>query len=242
MSLFHFHRTAEHGHLHGTVVEALDPRVKLVSAVALAVWVSLVPPAAAGILAVLAVGLVILGALAQIPPATLLLRASAAVPFVVVPGLMRVVEGTFDARTLAIMAGRGYTAAMIATLLVSVTPFPSLLAGASALGIPDVLVQTTALAYRYLAVLRDRGAAMTASARARGYGPSTPARFTVAGNLLGSLLIRSLHRAERVHVAMLARGYTGRFPPSRPLRMRLVDWAAGAVVVGGVIGSLAWMR
>ena len=242
MSLFHFGDTAEHGHDHGTVIESLDPRVKVVGAVALAVWIGLVPHGQEGLLAFLGVGLVVIAGLAQIPPATLIVRSAGALPFVLVPGLLRFLTGTFDLRELLGMAGRGYTAAMVATLLVSVTPFPAILAAASALGVPDILVQTTALVYRYLLVLRERGAAMTASARARGYGTTSPRRLAVAGAMLGALLLRSLDRAERVHRSMLARGYTGRFPVARTMRMRAMDWGVGATLLGAVASSLVWMR
>lgn len=242
MSLFHFGDTAEHGHDHGTFIEAVDPRVKLVGALALAVWIGLLPVGREPLLAFLVVGMVVMAGLAEIPPAVLVVRAAGALPFVLVPGLLRFLTGTFDGAAVLRMAGRGYTAAMVATLLVSVAPFPSILAAASALGVPDILVQTTALIYRYLVVLRERGAAMMESARARGYGASTPRRLSVAGAMLGALLVRSLDRAERVHRSMLARGYTGWFPVARALRMRPADWAIGAGLVVVTSGSLAWMR
>lgn len=241
MSLLHFGDPAEHGHGHGTAVEALDARVKLVIALALALWVGLVPTPAAGALGLLAVGLVVVGAAARIPPRTLIVRASGALPFVLVPGLLRLISGDLNPAALSVLALRGYTAAMVATLLVSVTPSPALLHAASALGVPDLMVQTTALVYRYLLVLRERGAAMSSSALARGYGPHTPGRFAVGGSMLGALLIRSLDRADRVHRAMLARGYTGRMPALRPGRMRPSDWIVGGAALTAVAGSLVWM-
>lgn len=240
MSWFHFGSGAEHGHQHGTFVEALDPRVKLVSTVALALWIGLLPKHAEGLLLFLAVAVVVAGALAQIPPITLVFRASAALPFLLVPALINLVVGSLDPRHIAGMAGRGYVAAMVATLLVSVTPFPALLAAASSLGVPDILVETTGLVYRYLTVLREQAQAMLASARARGYGPKTPSRFRVAGAMLGTLMLASLDRAERVHRSMLARGYTGRFYAPKT-RMALRDWLAGTTVIGGVTVSLLWL-
>jgi len=241
MSLFHFGDTAEHGHDHGTAVEKLDPRVKLISALALALWIGLLPMGSIGLLGFLAVGLIVLAGLAQIAPATLVVRSSAALPFVVIPAALRFFSGTFALHEVVAMAARGYLAAMVATVLVSVTPFPDLLAAASRLGVPDLLVQTTALIYRYLVVLRERAAAMAASATARGYGRNTPERFAVAGDMLGSLLLRSLDRADRVHRAMLARGYTGRFPSLKPLKMQAIDWAVGLGVCLGLGSSLLWL-
>jgi cobalt/nickel transport system permease protein len=238
----YFHVTAEHGHDHGTFVESLDPRVKLVSALVVALWIGLLPVGREALLGCLLATLVAIAALARIPPSGLVIRASGALPFVLVPALLGLVAGTFDGHALFGMAARGYLAAMVATLLASVTPFASLLAAASSLGVPDILVQTTALVYRYLLVLRDRGAALATSARARGYGARTPQRFAVAGTLLGSLLLRSLDRAERVHRSMLARGYAGHFPAPRLRAMRGRDWLAGGLVLGLTAGSLVWVH
>jgi cobalt/nickel transport system permease protein len=240
VSLFHFGSSAEHGHQHGTFVEGLDPRVKLVSTVALALWIGLLPRHAEGLLVFLAIAVVVIGALAQIPPITLVLRASAALPFLLVPALINLLVGSLDAAHVAGMAGRGYVAAMVATLLVSVTPFASLLAAASSLGVPDILVETTGLVYRYLTVLREQAKAMLTSARARGYGPKTPRRFRVAGAMIGTLMLASLDRAERVHRSMLARGYTGRFYAPKT-RMAPRDWLLGTTVIGGVTTSLLWL-
>lgn len=238
MALFHFRSTAEHGHGHGTAVERLDPRVKLGLAVALAVWIGLLPLGREVLLAFVAVGLVVVAALAQIPPGVVAWRAAGALPFVLIPLGLGALAGTLDPHRLLGMAARGYTAAMVATVLVSVTPFSALLAAASALGCPDVLVATTALVYRYLSVLRERAAATMASARARGFSSRSPERLSTAGAMLGALLLGSLDRADRVHAAMLARGWTGRFVAPVPLRMRGVDW----VVLGAGLGLLAAWR
>ncbi len=241
MSLLHFGETAEHGHVHGTGIEGLDPRVKLVCAGALALWIGLTPATAGPALGLLIVGLIVVGLLAQIPPATLIVRASAALPFVLVPGVLRALSGDVDLAALLLLGLRGYAAAMVATLLVSVTPFADLLAAAAALKVPDLMVQTTALVYRYLLVLRARAAAMALSALCRGYGPRTPGRVSVAGSMLGALLIRSLDRGDRVHRGMLARGYQGRLPSMRVMVMRPTDWAVGAaVVLGALISTVAF--
>lgn len=245
MSLFHFGDAAEHGHRHGSFAEALDPRVKLVLAGEAALWIGLLPEHQAGLLAPACVGMLVVGALSEIAPVTLMFRASAALPFALVPGLLGLATGQLAADKVAVMAGKGFAAAMVATLLVQVTPFGTLLAAASRLGVPDLLVQTTALVYRYLLVLRERAAAMVASARARGYGSRTPNRFAVGGSLLGALLVRSLDRSERVHRAMVARGYTGRFQTAQPMRMGRADWFTG-LVLGPILGcwtaaSLWWV-
>lgn len=239
---FHFHDAVETSHRHATVVHAVDARAKWILAVGAAVWIGLLPKGQEGWLVVLIVGLLLVGVAARVRPDTLLWRASAALPFVVIPGLLRWLTGGFVAAEFAAMAGRGFSSALVAALLVSVTDVSTLLHAASALGVPDILVHTTALIYRYLQVLRDRAAAMASSARARGYNTATPHRFAVGGNMIGALLLQSLDRADRVHAAMLARGYTGRFPTVDPPQWRLSDGVVVIVALGMGIGSLVWLR
>ena len=50
------------------------------------------------------------------------------------------------------------------------------------------------------------------------------------GATLGTLFIRSYERGERVHLAMLSRGYTGRLPALRPLTATGAQWAASGIV------------
>ena len=47
----------------------------------------------------------------------------------------------------------------------------------------------------------------------------------VFGSLIGHLLLRTWDRAQRVHMAMLSRGFTGEFHIRRPLAFRAPDMA-----------------
>lgn len=208
------------------------------AALAVALWLGLLPVEAGVWLWGCAAILLGVAVVARCSPLALLGRAVVVLPFVLVPAALRLLGGEAVAAVVG-MAARGVLAAFTAALLMATTPFPDLLAAASALGLPDVMVQTTALTYRYLVLLRMRAAAMVRSARARGYGPNTPRRFAVVGGMLGTLLLSSLDRAERVHRSMLARGYAGRFPTARRLRMGAADWALMAGVWAALGASLA---
>ena len=53
--------------------------------------------------------------------------------------------------------------------------------------------------------------------RSRSRGPGVPrqiALFVFQPRSAGALFIRSYERGERVHLAMMSRGYTGRMPRS----------------------------
>ncbi|MEJ7705112.1 MAG: energy-coupling factor transporter transmembrane component T [Geodermatophilaceae bacterium] len=62
-------------------------------------------------------------------------------------------------------------------------------------------------------------------------GPSTPDTCRVVAQSAGALFIRSYERGERVHLAMLSRGYTGRLPVLADVESSSRrHWAAGALV------------
>jgi cobalt/nickel transport system permease protein len=105
------------------------------------------------------------------------------------------------------------TLAVLATgVLGATTPPAAIVAGLGRLRVPALLTGVAALAIRYLQlVLDDLGRARRARI-ARGDDPRWlwQARATARG--AGGLAARSLARGERVHIAMLARGFDGRLP------------------------------
>jgi cobalt/nickel transport system permease protein len=71
-------------------------------------------------------------------------------------------------------------------------------------------------------VVADEGARMVLAVRTRSTG-SRALSLRVAGSLLGHLLLRSLDRAQRIHRAMLARGFDGEVRVLRPTAIRAGD-------------------
>ena len=66
--------------------------------------------------------------------------------------------------------------------------------------------------YRYMSVLIDEFTSMQRAAVSRNLMSSNHWRRLVFGNMIGSLFIRTYERGERIHQAMLSRGYQG-LPP-----------------------------
>jgi len=62
---------------------------------------------------------------------------------------------------------------------------------------------------RYLWVLIDEFAAMKRAALSRNLMGGKHWQRVVVGNMIGSLFIRTYERGERIHQAMLSRGYEG---------------------------------
>jgi cobalt/nickel transport system permease protein len=62
---------------------------------------------------------------------------------------------------------------------------------------------------RYLHVLFDELGRMTIARRARTFRPGGLVSWTLLTSLISMLLLRSFERSERVHDAMIARGWDG---------------------------------
>ncbi len=144
------------------------------------------------------------------------------------------VMGTlFAARAIAIL--------LLIAGLVATTRFAVLCRSLRCLGVPNRFVQVLLLAYRMNFAVGGEMESIQTGLAARGFR-WRPTRFGLStfGTVLGSLLVRSLDRADNLYDAMLARGYDGEL---RGLPMRAAtsaDWAkticcvaAAAVLIGG---------
>lgn len=120
-------------------------------------------------------------------------------------------------RALALIE-RSYLSAFAAVLLSATTPLPAWAAALDAWRVPRILSLTIQFVYRYLFTLADQAGRMHTAAQSRG-----GARWDSAAAQIGILFARSWQRADAVYGAMLARGFTGRFPAAAPLAWRAAD-------------------
>jgi cobalt/nickel transport system permease protein len=97
-------------------------------------------------------------------------------------------------------------------ILAGTTPFPTLLAALRKLGVPALLVGTIQFMDRYRHVLLDELDRMATARRARTFRRRRALSWSLLGGLIGMLFLRTFERAERVHGAMLARGWRGTLP------------------------------
>ena len=105
------------------------------------------------------------------------------------------------------------TIGVLASLTLAATTEPQdLLRGLQRLRTPDLVVQIMGFMIRYLDVVTDELSRMMTALRSRGCDPRSPRHWPVLARSLGALFIRSYERGERVHLAMLSRGYDGRLP------------------------------
>ena len=221
MGAGHGHRLHYHGH---SVVHRAPAHLKLVTLVAFMLVVVATPrewwPVFGGYLAVL----VAVVALSGVPAGYLARRMLVETPFVLfavavpfiahgprvdVAGLSLSEPGLWAAWGLLAKGTLG----VLASLTLAATTEPQeVLVGLRRLRMPDLVVQIMGFMLRYLDVVTAEMSRMLTAMRSRGCNPRSPRHWPVLARSLGALFIRSYERGERVHLAMLARGYDGTMP------------------------------
>ncbi len=225
MGAGHGHRLHFHGH---SVVHRAAPHVKLVVLLAFMLTVVATPrewyPLFGGYLLVL---LAVVAA-SKVPPGYLAKRMvvetpfvlfAVAVPFIAEGPQVQVLGVSVSGPGLSAAAGllmKGTLGVLAALTLAATTEAQDLLIGLRRLRLPDQLVQIMGFMLRYLDVVTAEMARMLTAMRSRGFDPRSPRHWPVLAKSLGALFIRSYERGERVHLAMLSRGYTGTLPVLEP--------------------------
>jgi cobalt/nickel transport system permease protein len=202
-------------HREGTgPLQRLDARVKLIAALALILAVIAMPIAAwrwyggAGLFLAFVIGV------SGIPPRELARRwlgLFVLVAFLVVmiaPAHPERARHGLPAVAASILIKNGL-ALMTMIVLAGTTPFPRLLTGLRELGVPTILVATLQFMERYRHVLVEEVDRMATARRARTFGRRGVLSWSLLGGLIGMLFLRTFERAERVHDAMIARGWDG---------------------------------
>jgi len=97
---------------------------------------------------------------------------------------------------------------------------------------PKIIVQMLLFTYRYIFVFLAEMQRMDTAMRARGFVKKTDRRtLRVMGNFIGTLLIRSFERTERIYKAMLSKGYQGEFHTLVTFEAIGKDWLKAAMVL-----------
>jgi cobalt/nickel transport system permease protein len=220
----HGHRLHYHGH---SPVHRAPAHLKLVALVGFMLVVVSTPRTWYAAYAAYLVVLLVVVAVSQVPPLYLLKRMVIELPFVLfailvpfvatgpqVDVLWFTVSETGLVAAFALLA-KGSLGVLASLTLAATTEPDAVLDGLRRLRMPDLLVQIMGFMIRYLDVVTgDLGRQLTAM-RSRGCEPRSPRHWPALGRSLGALFIRSYERGERVHLAMLSRGYDARPEPSK---------------------------
>ncbi len=192
-------------------LHARDARSKLGALLAFLAAVSTTPPAAQLAFGAYAALLVLALLAARLPVAGILRRAALVLPFSL--SFAAITWWSGDPLRAMALAEKSFLSGWAALLLIATTPLARIGRALEWLRVPRVLILVVQFLYRYLFVLSEEARHMRLAALCRrGLGRSRRSRFQAAAGALGVLFARSWQRADGVHRAMLARGFSGRFP------------------------------
>ncbi len=111
---------------------------------------------------------------------------------------------------------------VLATLvLIAGTGFIPLCYALIRLKVPTVLATQLLFLYRYLYVLVEEALRMVRAEHIRSL--RNKMRFGTFKHILGSLLLRTIDRAERIHAAMMCRGFAGTFRVKKTAAFKTAD-------------------
>lgn len=103
---------------------------------------------------------------------------------------------------------RGLLTVQMVIVLIMTTGFYKVCRGLNRMGVPSVFTTQMMLVYRYIYVLVDEAIDMDRARKSRSYGRKSY-KIRMWGIFVGQLLIRTVNRAQRIHMAMLSRGFHG---------------------------------
>jgi len=237
-------------------IHNLDPRVKIIAAVSFSVVVA-VSDKFLALLPALAVSLLLI-ALAKLPIKRVfyrLLLVNGLILFLwfVIPftykgerlfgigPLIATKEGILFAAQITVKSN-AILLGMIAFL--STTPIFSFGHAMGQLHFPDKLTYLFLFTFRYIHVIFQEYRRLINAMRVRGFVPRTNIHtYKSYAYLVGMLLVRSYDRAERIHKAMLCRGFNNKYYSLTQFCLRTEDILCLSLMLGVVSGLtiLQWI-
>lgn len=238
---------APHEHAHTTGFERLtylsspvhsrDARSKVVAAAVMVIAVVATGTMGPWEFALAVALLMAVTVLARLPLGTVLRRTALVLPFagaIAIFAPLQAASGSLNAGGIAgggaawyveifgVMS-KAWLSVWVMVLLSATTPVPELLDALRRFKVPDVFLLLLAFIYRYVAVLADQIRAMRTAISSRAPGLPRMRLLTLYGHLAGSMFIRAYERGERIHAAMLARGFDGTLPTRVRSRVGVAD-------------------
>ena len=223
-------------------VHRLAPEVKIVAVLLFTVVVVATPRTEFLAFAGYGALLVAVTVLARVPVPWLAKRATIEMPFVLLAvalplaghgarvdwlGLSLSIDGLYGAWNIF---AKGTLGVLASLLLAASTTMRDLILGLDRLRCPVVFTQIATFMLRYLDVLADDARRMRIARLSRGYDPRFLWQVKAFAVGIGSLFLRTYERGERVYLAMVSRGYTGRLPDPVTTPVPAAHWMASAVL------------
>ena len=184
----------------------VSPRLKLAGAVLLVVTTALFPRRPDVLYCLPAAVLLALWAVSRMPFRYVLRRMLVAEFFIA--GIALLSLFTPSAKPIFLSAILKSNLCVFSMLLFTwTTPFHEILQVLRRLRLPPVMLTTLALMYRYLPVLAEESRHMQRARASRTFSGKRRVAWQNLSAILGQLFVRSADRAERIYLAMCARGW-----------------------------------
>ncbi len=228
------------------LLQALDPRIKVLSLIGLLLAVGL----SRNLLVIMGLYVIalFLARLSQVPMGFFIKRVWLFMPFFtgiialpaffITPGppLVQLPLGLVITRTGAqtalFLLLRVSTSVSLGILLILTTQWNTVLKALGVLRVPDVFVLVLGMTYRYIYLLLHTANDMFLSRQSRVVGRlnSAEERRIIAASA-GTLLSKSLYLSGEVYLAMQSRGFRGYPRTMDTFALRRSDWAASGIVM-----------
>jgi len=186
-------------------VHKIDTKIKLVSFLTIAIFVSLFG-VSSKVLILLLTFLIFISQLAKIPILFLLSRIFVIFPFVFLISVSYLINKQSFSDVLNVVL-KSYAIILSLLILIQTTKFSDLLDTLKSFKFPKFLVLLLSFIYRYFFVLTDEVEKMSFAVKLR---QQEKLSIKTLINLFGFLLIRSYNRAEKINKAMILRGWDNR--------------------------------
>jgi cobalt/nickel transport system permease protein len=187
-------------------IHRLPAGLKMAFALAVVIVTAVMPVGRWGGFAVIAVLLLGIAAVSGVPGRFIVRRLVTLEPLALgVAGLA--LFQPHGGRIFATLLAKTTLCLLTMILLSSTTPFSALLDVMKRARVPDILVSTLALMYRYLFVLMDETQRMRRARASRTFRSERTWTWRAMATVIGQLFVRSTERAERIYAAMAARGW-----------------------------------
>ena len=217
-----------------TLIHQLDPRAKLLTTLVFITTVVSFGKYEISALLPFFVYPVVMAAMGNLPPAYLFKKILLVSPFAVLIGVfnplidrdilinlgdIRIAGGWVSFASILIRFSLTVGAALV---LIAVTGFNAVCMALQKLGVPKVFVVQLLFLHRYMFVLVAEASRMVRARSLRSVG-SSGAGIKTYGPLVGHLLLRTMDRAQRIHLAMSCRGFDGQIRIMKPLKIRPIE-------------------
>jgi len=239
-------------------IHRLDSRAKFIVLLIFTAVVVSLPRTSLSILFCYAVGPVAVLVMAKIPLKFVFKQILLVSPFVLVLALscplydktpVRVAFGPFFWRTTIgwmrcfVILGKFVVTMLALISLVSTTRFGDLLTGLQKLGLPKLLIIQLGFLYRYIFVLIDKVHHILRARNVRRLkNLGFKRELKIAAAMLGSLLIRSIDTAERINIAMQARGFDRTWHSLSKLQIRRCDLLFALIAIFFMLGLYFFIK